>query len=60
MRARLQLWSRQRGAPHALVQRVRIVLDAAAGEPCTRIAERHGVTVQTVSKWVRRFAEARH
>lgn len=55
--AQLQLWSRQRGAPHALVQRVRIVLDAAAGEACIRIAERHGVTPQTVSKWVRRFDE---
>lgn len=49
--------ARSRTAPHGLVTRAQLVLDCAdsgVGEA----ARRAGVSAATVSKWVRRFAEA--
>jgi transposase InsO family protein len=38
-------------------QRYRAVLDAVAGVPVTEVAERYGVSRQSVHAWIRRYAE---
>ena len=38
-------------------QRYRAVLDAAAGVPVTEVAERYGVSRQSVHAWVRRYEQ---
>lgn len=56
-KTQLQAWRRVNKGPVGLYQRAGIVLDCAQGLSGQRIAQRHGVCVQTVSKWRRRFAE---
>src|SRR3954462_12358716 len=58
-REALERWARRPSSAQALAQRSRIVLESAAGAPNTEVAERLGVTVQTVGKWRRRFVERR-
>jgi transposase len=55
-RAVLEGWVRASTTEQRLVQRGRIVLEAAAGTPTESIARRHGVRAATVSKWRTRFA----
>src|SRR6202011_1194580 len=43
----------------ALAQRSRIVLERAAGQPNTAVAQQLGLTHQTVGKWRQRFVERR-
>ncbi|MBP2373226.1 IS630 family transposase [Paeniglutamicibacter psychrophenolicus] len=49
---------RARGSkrPHREVERARIILAAARGEPLARIATALGIHVDTVRKWCKRFA----
>ena len=54
-RRALKRAARSQAAPHRQVVRARIVLDAAAGLPSTLIAQRVGVTPNTVRKWRKRF-----
>jgi transposase len=54
----LQVLARSTSAPHQQVQRVQVLLLAAAGEANTRIAQRVGVTVVTVRAWRARFEQA--
>src|SRR5215218_416239 len=58
-REELQRYARRPKTAQALALRARIVLESAAGAPNTEVAERLGVTVQTVGKWRRRFVERR-
>ena len=58
-RAELERWRRQRTLGSGLHMRAGIVLDCAAGLPGAEIAERHGTSRQTVTKWRRRFAGER-
>ncbi len=58
-REELQRYARRPKTAQALALRARIVLESAAGSPNTEVAERLGVTVQTVGKWRRRFVERR-
>jgi putative transposase len=51
--------ARSRSAPAALVQRARIVLACAAGEPNNAVARRYRTTQATVGKWRRRFVKHR-
>ena len=44
--------------PYALVQRARIILASAEGLNNSVVAQRVGVTPQTVGKWRRRFRAA--
>ena len=44
--------------PYALVQRARMILASAEGLNNSAVAQRLGVTPQTVGKWRRRFREA--
>lgn len=39
-------------------QRYRAVLDVAAGVPVTEVADRYGVSRQSVHVWVRRYEQA--
>ena len=54
-RAELKARLRVRKAPEDEKLRMRIVLGCADGESGTVIAQRLGTTVQTVSKWRRRY-----
>ena len=46
-----------RSLPHGVVQRARIVLACAQGEPNAAIAQRMGLNPMTVGKWRRRYLE---
>ena len=54
-RAELKAQLRVRKAPEDEKLRMRIVLGCADGESGSMIAQRLGTTVQTVSKWRRRY-----
>jgi transposase len=58
-REELERYARRPKTAQALALRARIVLASASGAPNTEVAERLGVTVQTVGKWRRRFVERR-
>lgn len=58
-RAQLQSMTRSRSIPSALVERARIVLGSAAGEPNNVLGERLGIHKATVGKWRQRFIERR-
>jgi transposase len=58
-RETLQRWARRAKSSQALAQRSRIVLGCAAGKSNKEVAADVGVWPQTVSKWRRRFLEAR-
>ena len=51
--------ARSRSVPAALLQRARIVLACAAGEPNNAVAQRFRTTEATVGKWRRRFVKHR-
>ena len=51
----LRSWMRSPSVPAGLVLRARIVLAAADGESNTAIAERLGITRQTVVTWRARY-----
>ncbi len=53
---RLLTWSRGRSTPSRLVDRARIVLDAAAGKTNKQIVAERGLDPRTVGLWRRRFA----
>lgn len=53
----LKAIANSRSLPHALVNRVRIVLMAAEGIPNDTIAERIGLSRQMVCKWRRRYVQ---
>jgi len=55
--AQLKAWRRRRKTPSALHIRAGIVLDCAQGLSGAEIAQRHGTSQQTVTKWRQRFAE---
>jgi len=57
--AALKSWRRRRNTTTGLHFRAGIVLDCARGYSGEEIAERHHTSQQTVTKWRRRFAEAR-
>jgi transposase len=52
-------WSRRRTTAQALALRSRIVLECASGRVNTEVAERLGVSRETVRKWRSRFAADR-
>jgi putative transposase len=54
-RAHLTALAASRTLPYSHVRRAQIILRSAAGESDTAIAERVGVTIQTVGHWRRRF-----
>jgi len=54
----VERWARRRVAP-AVALRSRIVLACAAGTANKLVAERFGVTPQTVAKWRNRFVQRR-
>src|SRR5579859_3030535 len=56
-RAVLEGWSRRRTSANGLAQRARMVLLSGEGESNVAVAERVGVTPQTVGKWRERFIE---
>ena len=58
-RETLQRWARRAKSSQALAQRSRIVLGCAAGKSNKEVAADEGVWPQTVSKWRRRFRQAR-
>ena len=58
-RGQLEQWSRRRTTSQALAVRSRIELAAAEGESNQAIAEKLRVSRPTVTRWRRRFAEAR-
>ncbi|MCW3838496.1 IS630 family transposase [Micromonospora yasonensis] len=58
-RGALQALTRRSTSAYRLVLRARIVLAAADGVTNTAIASRHGVHVDTVRKWRRRFWQRR-
>ena len=49
--------AQSRTLPHGLVQRARIVLACAEGEPGNAIAERLRLNKNTVAKWRKRYVE---
>lgn len=53
----LESLARSRSMPHALVQRARIVLFAAAGETNSAIAKKMGVSKPTVGIWRKRYID---
>ena len=55
----LERWTRRPKTAQALAQRARIVLACAAGTTNGAVADRLGVTRQTVGRWRRRFAQQR-
>jgi transposase len=55
----LQAWARRRKTSQALALRSRIVLECSNGVANQEVAQRLGVTAQTVSKWRRRFLAMR-
>jgi transposase len=58
-RDQLQRWARRAKTAQALALRSRIVLGCAEGLDNKQVAAREGVTQATVSKWRRRFVDAR-
>jgi transposase len=56
-REQLEAWTRRRTTAQSLALRARIVLSSAEGTHDGRVAERLGVTRQTVGRWRRRFIE---
>jgi transposase len=54
-RETLERWARRPKRAQAMAQRARIVLACASGRPNTAVAQRLGVTQQTVGKWRQRF-----
>jgi len=58
-RVTLERWARGRSTPARLVQRARIVLEAAAGARNIDIARSAGTDRLTVARWRARFAERR-
>src|SRR3954469_16634320 len=54
-RAHLAALAASRTLPYSHVRRAQIILRSAAGETDTAVAERFGVTIQTVGHWRRRF-----
>ena len=54
-RAHLTALAASRTLPYSHVRRAQIILRSAEGETDTAIAERFGVTIQTVGHWRRRF-----
>src|SRR6202521_3338628 len=58
-RETLEGWARRPKSAQALAQRSRIVLECASGSPNTAVADKLGVTYQTVGKWRQRFLERR-
>jgi transposase len=58
-RETLERWARRPKSAQALAQRSRIVLECAAGKPNTAVAQKLGLTHQTVGKWRQRFLERR-
>jgi anti-sigma-K factor RskA len=56
-RQRLEAVVRKRTAERRMVERARIVLAAADGEQNVAIADRLGLSVNTVLKWRKRFSE---
>ena len=57
-RRTLEGWRRRRTSANGLAQRARMVLLCAQGMSNNAVADRVGVTPQTVGKWRRRFLEA--
>jgi len=55
----LARWARRPKTAQALAQRARIILACAAGAPNGAVAERLGVTRQTVGRWRTRFLAQR-
>lgn len=55
----LSQWMRRRKMPAAERQRAALILDCAKGQAGREIAARHGVSIQTVSKWRQRFEQYR-
>src|ERR1700681_846916 len=58
-RETLEGWARRPKSAQALAHRSRIVLECASGSPNTAVADKLGVTYQTVGKWRQRFLERR-
>ncbi len=58
-RTMLERWARGQITPSRLVQRSRIVMEAAAGRTNKAIAEDLGIGSHTVGRWRHRFAEKR-
>ena len=58
-REALEQWAQRPKTAQALAQRARIVLACATGAPNTSVANRIGVTMQTVGKWRARFVGRR-
>ena len=58
-RVELLRLARKRKADSALVLRARIVLQCASGSENQEVAEKLGISQQTVGKWRRRFVQAR-
>ena len=56
-RGELECYARRPKTAQALALRSRIVLESASGVANTQVAQRLGVSVQTVGKWRRRFVE---
>ena len=57
-RRTLEAWARRTTSANGLAQRARMVLASAEGLSNLAVAERVGVTPQTVGKWRRRFLAA--
>lgn len=57
-RATLEGWARRTTSANGLAQRARMVLASAQGLSNLAVAERVGVSAQTVGKWRRRFVES--
>ena len=55
----LEQWARKRRSAAALALRARIVLSCRDGRPNREVAQRLGVTTQTVGKWRGRFMARR-
>lgn len=55
----LERWARSRTVSHQLVLRAQIILACADGLGTGQVAEQLGVAQQTVSKWRKRFVQAR-
>ncbi len=58
-REELERWTRRSTTAQALALRAQIILASAAGRTNLEVAERLGVTHQTVGKWRARFLERR-
>ncbi len=56
-RESLESMVRSRSMAHGPVRRAQMILRSANGETTTAIAERFGLTVQTVSHWRNRFLD---